>query len=358
MARTRPTHFLPVVLLLAAVLASCGGADPRADTGTLEDQLTYPVSLIVIQQDESSPTAMLDKVIQALEDLDSGTPFGEVAKRRSDIREGNDGDGWLGFLRMQDKDSLAGAVQAVRPGSWGGPIETEKGAHFVFRHTFDEARRREEREYIPAYGFFVPWGTQENPGPSKAEAEAKAKEAWEKVSKGELTLAEASQRYSPVPVRRPDMFIANVRDSGPQKPVYAAVQKAAPGELAPLAELPEAFLVVRRGNFYRSHIRHILIQHLESANRPLAVSRTRVDAKALAEKIIAELGGDTSKWADAHRRYSDELRSAALHGWIGALTNGDLMPVMEEAIEATPPGQIADKVVETQEGYHVLYRVN
>lgn len=350
------TPLLPILLALL-LLASCGNGATSSAPALPEDNFTYAVSHILILFDEQNPSAMVAKVIQTLEELRAGTPFDEVARSKSDNEKTAARGGWLGFLRPEKKDSFAGAVQALPPGQYGGPVETEKGAHFVYRHTFQEAREIERGLVIPAYGFFIPWG-EHGEEPSKADAEAKAREAWDKVQKGELTLEDAALRYSTVPSPRSDLFIANAHDDGGQKGIYGIVSQAQPGELAPVGEVPGAFVVARRGVYLRSQIRHILIQHVETPNRALSVSRTKADAKALAEKVFAEIGGDTSKWAEAVRRNSDEISTVATQGWIGAITNGQLIPEMEAAILATEPGHIASEVVESREGFHIMYRMN
>ena len=321
-----------------------------------EDNFTYAMSHFAIPINPESPLESMRLLLQTIEELQSGTPFFEVARSRSGNAPDSAPSMWMGFMRPQQPDPVTGAYQAVQFGEYGGPVQHEQAAHFFYRHTFEEGRQIEAQEVIPAYGFFLPRDS-DDPNFSEEEFERGAKEALEKVRRGELTLAEASEKYGSSTTRA-DAFIDNVRDGGRKAELYRILEHVAPGELAPLSRVPGAGLIVRRGVYFRSHVRHILIQHIDSANRPLTVSRTKDDAKALAEKILTELHDGSLTWSEAIHRHSDDVQTAALLGWIGAVSNGDLVPQFEAAILGIEPGHIGDELVELNDGFHILYRVN
>jgi len=359
MARLAPWSLVLVLVLLPLGTAACGRHAP-APQGDLpvERMLTYAVSHILVTRDAKNPALSLVKILEIRRELMDGADFEEVARKRSENRETAEFGGWLGFMRPDTKDEFGGAVQALYPGTLSLPIETQQGFHLIYRHPYEEARAWERGHLIPAYGFFIPYVEDEAVGLSKGQAEARAKEAVERIRKGEITMGEAARRYSSVPIRREDCFIANVRDGSSQKDIYAGVSRAEPGELAPIANVPGAFAVLRRGVLLRANVRHILVQHVESPNRQLSVSRTKEDARAVAEKVLGDVLEDPSQWASAVKRFSDEPSSLPLDGWIGAVTNGDLLPAIEDAILATPPGTIYDKVVESPDGFHIIYRLD
>ena len=356
MAGTRNLTLGLVLLVLTVGFAACGGKKTSPHPAYPESNLTYAISHFMIPLNPENPVESMEQLLQTIEDLREGD---SVLQGREPLvpqpRRPHPGR-VDGVPRIQQPDALTGAFQAVLPGEYGGPIQHEGGVHFVYRHTFDEGRQLEEQRVVPAYGFFLQ-ADEQDPAYSAEESELRAKEAWGKVSRGELTLAEAGRQYG-AQMKREDAFLRNIEDSGPEKELYAALAQLAPGEMAPPTKMPGAFLIARRGVYFRSHVRHILIQHVESANRPLTVSRSKQDAKALAEKIHAELTDGSLTWTDAVHRNSDDIQTIGLQGWIGAPTNGDLIPEFERVILATEPGSLASEVLDNSDGLHILYRVN
>jgi hypothetical protein len=358
MIRPRTLSIVLVLLLVSAPLPGCGECDEASSQAiTPEELMTYVCSHILISREGKEPAAVLGEALAVLKELDAGTPFAEVARRHSDNPGSAELGGWLGFLEPESS-AFGGALQALRPGTRSGPVATEEGYQIVHRHTLEEARAIERKYVIPAYGCFFPWGEDVGGGATREATEEQARKAWEKVSSGEMTLEQAAKEYGAVPPPRTDCFIANVTDHRGQKEIYAGVKDVKPGEIAPLREVPRAFAVLKRGVYFRVVLRHILVQHLDSKERRLEVTRTRADAKALAEKVLAEVLDDPSTWSDKVVRHSDELGQHVMHGGIGIVTNGDMIPAIEEAILETAPGDIVDHVVESQGGFHVLWRVN
>lgn len=356
--RTR-FHLALFVVALALALAACGDGAPTS-TGAQslpEDALTYAVSHILIQNNDANPAAATSRVAEVLAELSKGTSFGDVARRMSQKEETAARDGWLGFVRSKERTPFTGAVQALPPGMISGPVQTDDDTQFVWRHPFHEAREIERQLVIPAYGCFFPWDTKGTGGPARAQAESRAREALEAVKSGEVSLEAAAKRYSMVPSPRTDLFIANAGDGGRHAGLYRSLAEVEPGAVA-LAEIEGAYVVARRGTYFRSQVRHILIQHLESKDRPLAVTRSRTDAKALAEDLLSKVSADPSLWDATVRRHNDDAMATPMNGWIGAITNGELPPELEAVLVATEPGQIAAEVVESEAGYHIVYRMN
>ena len=74
----------------------------------------------------------------------------------------------------------------------------------------------------------------------------------------------------------------------------------------------------------------------------------------LLEIIVAS---DGSNWDAMVRRYSDDQQSIGVKGSIGCLTNGELLPDLEDALLELEPGRVSRRVVETPSGFHILYWV-
>jgi len=77
-----------------------------------------------------------------------------------------------------------------------------------------------------------------------------------------------------------------------------------------------------------------------------------VASEADAKKIIAELKGGGDFAAIAKARSSDP--GAAQGGDLGFFKRGDMLPEFAEAAFALKPGEISDKPVKTQYGWHVI----
>ena len=75
--------------------------------------------------------------------------------------------------------------------------------------------------------------------------------------------------------------------------------------------------------------------------------------KAKAENILkrAKAGEDFAKLADQN---SDDPGTKGAGGLYKNVTKGKFLPALEEAALALEPGQIADKVVETPYGFHII----
>lgn len=99
-------------------------------------------------------------------------------------------------------------------------------------------------------------------------------------------------------------------------------------------------------------ISHILICYTGSSK--CENSRTKDEALALATKLQKE--ATTRNFADLAKTNSDDSSNKDLGGDLGYVTRGQMVTAFEEAAYATRDTKISG-VVETEYGYHILYRV-
>lgn len=98
---------------------------------------------------------------------------------------------------------------------------------------------------------------------------------------------------------------------------------------------------------------HILIAY-QGAQRATA-TRTKDEAKRLAEGLLPRVRGGGADFAQVAREQSDDPSAKATGGDLGAFDRFTMAPAFTQAAFALQPGQISN-VVETDFGYHIIKR--
>jgi parvulin-like peptidyl-prolyl isomerase len=99
--------------------------------------------------------------------------------------------------------------------------------------------------------------------------------------------------------------------------------------------------------------RHILVAY--KGSRVKEATRTQEEAKALAEKALAEVTAPGANFAQASHAYSDDKVSDASGGFLGIFQPGSMVQEFQRAVEQMKEGDI--RLVETPFGYHVVQRL-
>ncbi len=97
--------------------------------------------------------------------------------------------------------------------------------------------------------------------------------------------------------------------------------------------------------------RHILIRYVGTMRAPETVTKTKEEAKILADSILGVVKKDKTKFADLAKEFSDD-GSAENGGDLGNSTPGRMVPPFDEFIFSNPTGTIG--LVETDFGYHIV----
>ncbi len=99
---------------------------------------------------------------------------------------------------------------------------------------------------------------------------------------------------------------------------------------------------------------HILIAYAEAMKAPPEITRTREEARALADDVRKQAIAPGADFAALAKKYSDDS-TAARGGSLGAFGTGKMVKPFEDAVTALQPGEIG-AVVETPFGFHVIRR--
>jgi len=109
-----------------------------------------------------------------------------------------------------------------------------------------------------------------------------------------------------------------------------------------------------KADYESVHARHILIRMKGSAlpvqpgKKELSEEEALAKAQEIRKKLLA--GEDFAALAKAE---SDDVRSGANGGDLGALKHNQTVPAFDQAVFSLPPGQLSEPV-KTQYGYHII----
>lgn len=131
-------------------------------------------------------------------------------------------------------------------------------------------------------------------------------------------------------------------------------------EVSAPVRTPHGFVIVMRGAEAESvpeeiGARHILISYAGADNAGEGVTRTREEARVLAEQVAAEARAPGANWDELVSRHSDEPQAAERHGDLGRFGHGRMVRAFERAAFDLDVGEISE-VVETGFGFHIIHR--
>ncbi len=192
---------------------------------------------------------------------------------------------------------------------------------------------------------------------TKEEAAARAQELRERVAGGEDIAAVARAEGDGTRAARGGQLGTYARDAWPD--LYGPLKDAAfglqVGALSDVVEAPFGYVFFQRCPVEKVHTRHILVRYQGAHNAGADVTRSKDEARALAQRLRGEAAAPGADFAALAREHSED-GSAAQGGDIGEIGRGLLEPEYEAAAFALAPGQTAE-VVETRVGFHVIQRV-
>jgi len=190
---------------------------------------------------------------------------------------------------------------------------------------------------------------------SKAAADSLVRALRERVLAGE-DFGGLAREFSDDASREEGGEIAPLQP-GDVPPEFDRVARALKeGETSEVFASQYGFHLVQRLGAATVACQHILIRYHGAAGAPDSLLRSRAEALALVEKILAEVRNPQVSFPVAAAAYSDDILTASRGGYLGVLAPGKMVPAFDQAAFALEEGQTSG-IVETQYGFHIIRRV-
>jgi parvulin-like peptidyl-prolyl isomerase len=101
---------------------------------------------------------------------------------------------------------------------------------------------------------------------------------------------------------------------------------------------------------------HIVIAYKGAKNAPAKVTRSKADARKLADHVLAEVQGTPKKdFAEFAKQYSEDPGSVDRQGSVGKFKRSEMVAQFSEAAFKLRPNDVSP-VVESPFGFHIIKR--
>lgn len=102
---------------------------------------------------------------------------------------------------------------------------------------------------------------------------------------------------------------------------------------------------------------HILIRYAGAARTTAEITRTKEDARKLAEDVAQKAALPGADFAALANQYTEDPSGKGRGGKLGTFPKGRMVPEFDSALFALRPGETSG-VIETAFGFHVIQREN
>ncbi|MBI5254637.1 protein translocase subunit SecD [Candidatus Falkowbacteria bacterium] len=189
------------------------------------------------------------------------------------------------------------------------------------------------------------------------DAKAEAQIVLAKASKGEDFVSLVTQYSDDAATKALEGNLGYIKMGGADNSLVLAVEKLAVGTVAPkVVEFDENLQIVKllnkRDGDKEIQASHILICYKGSDK--CTKERTKEDAKKLIQDLQKQ--ATPQNFSELAKKNSDDP-GAANGGDLGWFSKGQMVPEFEKEVFAMKIGTISD-IVDTQFGYHLIYKVN
>ena len=151
------------------------------------------------------------------------------------------------------------------------------------------------------------------------------------------------------------MFIGGFKDDDPVSPEILSLIKSLDfNEAGGPLELPVGFAFLKRLRLEQRAGAHILIAYAGAMRANPAITRTKEEAKAEAERVAALVRQSPDSFAELAGEHSDGP-SAPQGGDLGLWFRGAMVPEFDEALDKMDVDDISEPI-ETDFGFHIIMK--
>jgi peptidyl-prolyl cis-trans isomerase NIMA-interacting 1 len=100
--------------------------------------------------------------------------------------------------------------------------------------------------------------------------------------------------------------------------------------------------------------KHVLVMHVDSERKPQQVTRSKAEAKKLAEEVLKKARAGVA-FNDLVIEYSDEPGADDRNGDLGVFTKKEMVKAFSDAAFGLKVGEVSE-LVETPFGFHIIQR--
>lgn|GEM_PF-784940 len=332
----------PVTLAGSHILIAYKGASRAAETVTRTKEEALALSKKLAAEIAQNP----DKLE-------------ELAKTNSDCpsaRNGGDLGVWQKGNMVPEFDE---ALSKLKEGQvTAEPVESSFGYHIIRRNTLGV------QEMVAAEHIYISHTESIRPNPqvtrSKDEAKVLAEQVYQEAIKDPIKFLEVAAKYSD---DNHYSFPGWKTGTGQMpKEFDAAVLSVNIGEVARPIETGFGFHVFHRTEIPPKYAgSHILIQFdgAKMATKPAEGEkiRSKEEALKLAQKVLAEVKKDPTKFSDVAKKYSEDPSAKMNGGSLGVWQKGQMVQAFDEAIDKMKIGDISEPI-ESEFGYHIIMRAD
>ena len=290
-----------------------------------------------------------------------GADFAALSHQYSDDKVSDGSGGFLGFfVRGTMTPAFQSAVEALAEGQVSGVVETPFGYHVIQRLSRADADALQKASRAAVVAAVFPWKGAQGAGPNVTRPKDLARDDAERAAgflRNGGTFPAIPPELGAVP-QRPG-WSAQVLVRGMVVPAYKAIGDAAfgtaVGAVSAPVETPSGYMVLRRVEYFRIHVEHLVVLYKGGAAGERA-SLSKDEARARAAEALAKYVADPAAWRTIVATYSDEPGAGERSGSLGVAEPG-FVPEFDAAIATLAPGAHTD-VFETPFGFHVARRVD
>ncbi len=191
---------------------------------------------------------------------------------------------------------------------------------------------------------------------TRVEAEERARRIAVLAREPGADFAALARRYSDDPAAgRTGGYLGIVGHRELTLPFEVVLFRLREGMVSQVVETDYGWHVIKREPVLRARAHHILVAWQGATSATEAVTRTKEQARSLAEEVRLRAAAPGADLCALARRFSDDAGNSADCGDLGVVVPGWLPRDFEEELFRLRPGRISP-VVETAFGFHVVWR--